>query len=128
MQRFCNFHCPIIPCWMTQWKTGFSTKEPTIATLQHWIWGKWGKRKYKSRFFGVTLAFVQDCSHNHILRSNCLYMFYKIGFLKKFANFAKNYICCSLIFEVERCRLKNFAKFTGCRNTRVQYKVARRKN
>ena len=55
--------------------------------------GENGESGDKSRFFGVTLAFVQDCSHIHILRSNRLYMFYKIGFLKKFANFARKYIC-----------------------------------
>ena len=47
---------PLIQCWMTQCETGFSTKEPTMATLQQWIGKKGGKWKYKGRFLGVTLV------------------------------------------------------------------------
>ena len=47
---------PLIQCWMTQCETGFSTKEPTMTTLQQWIGKKGGKWKYKGRFLGVTLV------------------------------------------------------------------------
>ena len=54
-------HSMLINERLTQRETGFSTKEPTITTLQNLNWGKRGQWKYKSRFFGVTLRFVQDC-------------------------------------------------------------------
>ena len=65
MKRPCNPPIPSFNFWMTQRKTGFPNKEPTIATLQHWIGEKGGKWKYKRRFFGVTLGFVQDCLKTH---------------------------------------------------------------
>ena len=30
--------------------------------------GEKGQWKYKSRFFGVTLGFVQDCSYNNLFQ------------------------------------------------------------
>ena len=52
-------HSVLISERLTQRETEFSTKEPTVATLRNW--GKSGHWKYKSRFFCVTLGFVQDC-------------------------------------------------------------------
>ena len=40
----------------------FSAKAPTTTNSQHWIGGKGGNGNIKSKFFGVTLGFVQDCS------------------------------------------------------------------
>ena len=43
-------HSMLINEWLMQRETGFSTKQPTIATLQHWIGGKGGNGNIKVNF------------------------------------------------------------------------------
>ena len=47
---------------LRQGGTRFSTKEPTITTLQHWIGRKGDNKNIKADFLVFTLGFVQDCS------------------------------------------------------------------
>ena len=47
--------------WMRQREAEYFAKAPTTTNLQHLIGGKGGNGNIKSRFFGVTLSFVQDC-------------------------------------------------------------------
>ena len=62
LQSPLSSHSMLINEGLTQLETGFFTKEPTIATLNRWEREQW---KYNSRFFGVTLGFVQDCLKTH---------------------------------------------------------------
>ena len=55
-------HSMLINEWLRQQVAKFSTKAPTTTNLQHWIGGKGGNGNIKSKFFGVTVGFVQDCS------------------------------------------------------------------
>ena len=64
-QSLLSSHSMLINKWLRQREAEFSSKAPTTTNLQYWIGGKGGNGNIKSRFFGVTLDFVQDCLKIH---------------------------------------------------------------
>ena len=67
-------HLMLISEWLRQREAKFSAKAPTTTNLQHWIGEKRGNGNIKSRFFGVTLGFVQDCLKIH---EYCIWYIFK---------------------------------------------------
>ena len=106
-------HSMLINERLTLWEAEFSTKKPTIATVQHWNGELREQWEYKSRFFGVTLDFVGECGfsiltlnwqmppgiyfiHFHIYRSSHQEVFFKERVLRIFAQFKRKYPCKSV--------------------------------
>ena len=58
----------LINDWLRQQEAEFSIKAPTTTNLQHWIGRERGNGNIKSRFFVVTLGFVQDCRNSAIFK------------------------------------------------------------
>ena len=79
----------------TSWETNHEVKTNIFTCFWYWCW--------KNPFFNVKLKLLKNFNfsqfHEHIFRGNRAQMFFKIGVLKRFANFTGKHLCWSLFLK-----------------------------